>query len=116
MATLGIQAIDSNGGTAQAALTVNIDDVNDAPTFGPASYSGTVNEEQSSGAAVTFSTAIAATDEDSNSITYSLIGMKFSCKMRKIIFYSSRHYLEEAFFKGAEKISYSFECKLERAS
>ena len=87
VATLGIQAIDGNGGTAQAALTVNIADVNDAPVFGPASYSGTVNEEQSSGAAVTFSTAIVATDEDSNSISYSLIGKKYCSNMTKKSFH-----------------------------
>ena len=75
VATLGIQAVDGNGGTAQVALTVNVVDANDAPTFGAASYTGTVNEEQSSGAAVTFSVAIAASDEDNDGLTYSLVGM-----------------------------------------
>ena len=74
MATLGIQAVDGNGGRAQVALTVSVTDINDAPVFGAASYTGTVNEEQISGSAVTFSTAIAATDEDNHSLTYSLVG------------------------------------------
>ena len=73
-ATLGIQAVDGNGGTAQVALTVTVTDINDAPVFGAASYTGSVNEEQASGTAVTFSAAIAASDEDGHSLTYSLIG------------------------------------------
>lgn len=78
VATLGIQVVDGSGGRAQVALTVSVTDVNDAPVFGTTSYTGTVNEEQNSGSAVTFSTAIAATDEDNHSLTYSLIGKNIS--------------------------------------
>ena len=55
-------------------LTVTVTNINDAPTFGAASYTGNVNEEQTSGSAVTFSTAIAASDEDGHTLTYSLVG------------------------------------------
>ncbi len=77
VATLGIKAADGNGGTVEAPLTVTVTNTNDAPTFGPASYTGLVDEEQTSGAAVTFSTAIAASDEDGNSLTYSIVGKCF---------------------------------------
>ena len=75
VATLGIQATDGNGGTSEVALSVTVNDANDAPTFTQSTYTGTVDEEQASGAAVTFAVAIAATDEDGDSLTYSLSGI-----------------------------------------
>ena len=74
VATLGIRVVDGNGGTAQVALTVTVTNINDAPVFGAASYTGSVNEQQASGAAVTFSVAIAASDEDNDGLTYTLVG------------------------------------------
>jgi hypothetical protein len=75
IATLGVKATDSSGGTAQVAVTISVNDINDDPAFSAGSYTGSLDEEQSSGAAVTFGTAVAATDEDGHTITYSLVGM-----------------------------------------
>ena len=47
--------------------------------FGLASYSGSVNEESASGTAVTFATAIAATDDEATTLTFSLIGKTSFC-------------------------------------
>ena len=74
IATLGVRATDSSGGTSEVAVTINVNDVNDDPAFTAGSYTGSVDEEQSSGAAVTFSTAVAASDEDGHTIMYSLVG------------------------------------------
>ena len=74
LATLAVEAVDGNGGTAQVPITVSITDINDAPVFSPTSYTGNVDEEQSSGAAVTLTVSIGITDEDSDTPTYSLIG------------------------------------------
>ena len=73
-AELGIRAEDGQGSTAEVALTIVVNNVNEPPVFGEASYTGSVDEEQSSGAAVTLGTAISTTDENGDSLTYSLIG------------------------------------------
>ena len=58
-----------------AALTINIQNTNDAPAFGLGSYTASVNEEQSSGTALTFGTAVTSSDQDGDTPSYSLIGM-----------------------------------------
>ena len=74
LATLGVQAVDGNGGTVQVPITINIVDINDPPVFASGSHIGNVNEEQSSGAAVTLTVAISVTDEENDTPAYSLIG------------------------------------------
>ena len=66
-----IQASDGNGGTASQTVAITVTDVNEnqAPTFGSATTSTSV-PENTSGA---FFTA-AATDADSDSLTYSVVG------------------------------------------
>jgi hypothetical protein len=76
LSLLLFRATDSRNGYAEAALTVTINNINDAPVFTAASYSGNVDENKASGSTVTFSTAIAASDEDSgDTLTYALTGM-----------------------------------------
>ena len=74
--TLGMRADDGNGGVVEVPLTVNILNDNDDPVFTSATYAGTVNEEQNSGALVTVSPTLAATDADGNTVSYSLIGRR----------------------------------------
>ena len=66
-----IQASDGNSGTASQTVAITVTDVNEnqAPTFGSATTSTSV-PENTSGA---FYTA-AATDADSDSLTYSVVG------------------------------------------
>ncbi len=54
---------------------MNVNNINDAPVFTATNYAGTVEENKASGSAVTFSTAIAASDEDGNTLTYELAGI-----------------------------------------
>ena len=74
---LAVKVVDGNGGSATVPITVNVNDINDAPTFGAGSYTASVNEEQSSGTAVTFGAALSSSDEDGDTVTYSLVGMPY---------------------------------------
>ena len=76
MATFGVRLTDSANDYDEAALTITVADINDAPIFALAatSYSGTVAESQAAGATVTFGTTIAATDEDGDTRVYGLAG------------------------------------------
>ena len=65
---------DGNGGASQVPLTINLNDINDAPQFAQVAYTGSVDEEQATGAAVTLGVALVATDADGDVLTYSLIG------------------------------------------
>ena len=73
-AVLAVKVVDGNGGSATVPITVTVNNINDAPTFGAASYTASVNEEQSSGTAVTFGSALSSSDEDGHTVTYSLVG------------------------------------------
>ena len=66
--------VDGNGGSATVPITVTVTNINDAPTFGAGSYTASINEQQSSGTAVTFGSALSSSDEDGDSVTYSLVG------------------------------------------
>ena len=74
VSTLGIQVVDGNGGTSQVPLIVTVADINDGPVFTATIYTGSVNEEETIGFTVTFAAAVAATDEDADSLVYSLVG------------------------------------------
>ena len=72
-----MKVVDGNGGSATVPITVNVNDINDGPTFGAGSYTASVTEEQSSGTAVTFGAALSSSDEDGDTVTYSLVGMQY---------------------------------------
>ena len=63
---------DNNGGTDEIAVTINVTDANDAPVFTDGTTSRSVAENLSSGAVV--GTPILATDEDDDTLEYSLGG------------------------------------------
>ena len=71
---LAVKVVDGNGGSTTVAITVSVTDVNDTPTFGAASYTASVDEEQSSGTAITFGSALSTSDEEGDTVTYSLVG------------------------------------------
>lgn len=75
LATLAVKVVDSGGASATVPITITVNDINDAPTFGSGSYTGSVDEEQASGATVALGTALSTNDEDTDTITYSLVGM-----------------------------------------
>ena len=66
--------IDGNGGSATVPITVSVNNINDAPTFANTSYTASVDEEKASGTAVTFGTALSSSDQDGDTVTYSLVG------------------------------------------
>lgn len=69
--SLTVRVSDSNGGVATTSLTVTVSDVNDSPQFLGTPYSATISENLSSGSDVI---KIAATDEDGDTLSYSLLG------------------------------------------
>ncbi len=76
-AVLAVKVVDGNGGSATVPITVTVNNINDAPTFGAGSYTGSVDEEQASGATVTLGTAVSSSDQDGHTVTYSLVGKLF---------------------------------------
>ena len=68
-----VEASDGNGGTAGIAVTVNLDDVNEAPAF---TEGGTATRAvaENSAAGVSVGAAITATDPDGDTLSYSLSG------------------------------------------
>ena len=74
LATLTLKVVDGSGSSATVSITVNVNNINDAPAFGSGSYTATITEEQPSSTALTMSPAVAATDEDSDTPVFSLVG------------------------------------------
>ena len=66
---LTVQADDGNGGTATATVNITVTDVNDAPSFGSATYDFSVAEDAAVGTAVG---GVSATDADDDGLTYSI--------------------------------------------
>ena len=56
-----------------------------SPVLGAPSYTGTVDEEQSPGTAVSLAAAVSATDADGDTLTYSFSGKRiaqaFDCQI-----------------------------------
>ncbi len=64
--------VDDGSVTATAIIVITINEVNDAPTFSAASFTVNVDEEQSSGTAL--SSSHTATDQETETLTYTLVG------------------------------------------
>ena len=72
-----VKAADGNGGSTDITVTISVTDVNDAPTFSDgASTTRSVAENTASGQNI--GTAVAATDQDADVLTYTLSGMDAS--------------------------------------
>ena len=67
--SLTVTASDPAGGSATAAVTVTVTDVDEAPAFGAADYAFTVAEDAAVGAAVG---TVAATDPEGGAVTYAI--------------------------------------------
>ena len=77
VATLGIKATDGNGGSATVPITVTVNNINDPPSFGAGSYTGSVDEEKNTGETVTLGTAVTSSDPEGDTRSYSLVGKSF---------------------------------------
>ena len=72
-----VSVSDGNGGTDSITVTINVTNVNEAPEFSDgSSTTRSVNENAASGQNI--GTAVAATDEDSDTLTYTLGGTNAS--------------------------------------
>ncbi len=69
--TVGVE--DPEGGSDSIAVTINLTDVNDAPTF-TEGESATRSLPENSGASVNVGAAVSATDQDGDTLTYTLTG------------------------------------------
>ena len=72
-----VSVSDGNGGTDSITVTINVTNVNEAPEFSDgSSTTRSINENAASGQNI--GTAVAATDEDSDTLTYTLGGTNAS--------------------------------------
>ena len=71
---LAVKVVDGNGGSATVPITVTVNNINDPPSFGAGSYTGSVDEEKNSGETVTLGTAVTSSDPEGDTRSYSLVG------------------------------------------